>query len=79
MENTMSFRIRLTLSSRHGERYERTAYVAKRDGAGTWDGSWFTEREPGQIKTWKTAAGARRWLADRPGVLSMGAVVEVVR
>lgn len=73
-----NYRIRVTINAAHGAQYERTAYVAKNDGRGTWDGSWYTERETSQIKTWKTRAGAERWLAARPGVVAWGGTVEVL-
>lgn len=79
-QTTTTYRIRLTLASKYGKQYERFAYVAKNDGAGTWDGSWFTERELEQVKTWKTLGGAERWLACRSLLTThMGAVIEEAR
>lgn len=76
--NQPVYRIRITLCLKHDAKYHRAAFVAKEDGAHTWDGSWYTERELDQIKTWKTQAGAERWLAQRPCVKDMAATVEQV-
>lgn len=39
-------------------------------GGATWDGSWMTNNPATEIvKTWKTRAGAERWLAQRPGIV----------
>lgn len=42
-----------------------SAYVA--DRGRTWDGGWHV-RYASQAKTWKTEAGARRWLEARPDI-----------
>lgn len=55
----------------------RAGYVAKNDGAGTWDGAWYTHNEIDQIKIWKTQRGAQRWINERPCVaMYMTPVVE---
>lgn len=80
MKNTTEqYRVRVTVARTYGPQYERTAWVAKNDGRGTWDGSWYTSRELEQVKTWKTRGGAQRWLDGRPTVVShMAGVVEEV-
>lgn len=76
-DTATNYRIRLTIASGYGPQYERSAYVAKRDGRGTWDGSWYTEKELDQIQTWKTRRGAENWLAQRPVIKNlMGGAVE---
>lgn len=78
---TVGYRVQVTLGvdNPYGRQYERTAYVAKRDGIHTWDGSWTTV-EPRQIQVWKTRRGAQKWLSERPGVVAnnRGTVEELV-
>lgn len=73
----MGFRISIQVGS---ATIKRTAHVAKEYSGvcRTWDGAWYTSTEPKQIKEWKTRGGAVRWLAQRPLVAEMGAVIETV-
>lgn len=71
MEN--GFRIKITTIS------GREAFVAKEDHGvcRTWDGAWYTENQPEQIKIWKTRRGAQKWLDDRSIIRdTMGAQIE---
>jgi len=79
IETKPVYRIRVIIARQYGPEFERNAWVAKNDGAGTWDGVWYTENEVSQVKYWKTRAGAERWIAARPGVADMRATVEPVR
>ncbi|MGH9024077.1 MAG: hypothetical protein ACRDV9_13430 [Acidimicrobiia bacterium] len=70
----MTYRIRLVLPSAVGT-YTRVRYVT--DDRRSWDAGWLTEFAR-EAKTWKTRAGAERWLAERPGVRGYNVAVEEI-
>jgi len=67
MKNQSGYRIKVTIGT--DPKYQYTAFVAKETNGvcHTWDGAWYTreDREPEQIKVWKTRRGATNWLAQR--------------